>query len=307
MSGPELECIVVGAGPAGLSAALWLQKLGVSFLLLESRPRLGGELHRINLPIRDYLAVTASDGRAFLQRIEQEMQQRAIPLRLATAALAIDPQSRRVTTQSDVLHARTIVLAMGARRRQLDRPDLREHADRGITNSATRDLERLAGQSVVVFGGGDGAFENALLLAAHCPQVFLVHRGTAARARPEFVGRVAAHDNIEVIRAAQVVAVHGDSDQLTAVKIETAGGTRTLAASWLVVKIGFEPNADAISGDALARDPNGYLLVDQFLRTSVEGVYAVGDLRNPRAPCLAAAVGDGAVAGQEVGRYLRPH
>lgn len=306
MSGVDLDSIVVGAGPAGLSAALWLQKLGLSFLLLEARPRLGGELHRINLPIRDYLALSAVDGRDFLQRVEQELQQRAIPLRLDTPALSIDPQTRRVTTGTEVYQARTIVLAMGAQRRSLDRPGLREHTGRGVTDSASRDLERLAGQPVVVVGGGDGAYENALLLATRCPQVYLVQRGPAPRARPEFVGRVFAHENIEVVRDAQVVSVRGAGEQLTEVTIDAAGRERTLAAAWLVIKIGFEPNTDAISGSALARDPAGYLLVDQFMRTSVDGVYAVGDLRNPRAPCLAAAVGDGAVAGQEVGRYLRP-
>jgi thioredoxin reductase (NADPH) len=273
---------------------------------LGARPRWGGDLPRINLPIRDYLAASAIDGRAFLLRVEQELQQRAIPMRLDTPAIAIDPQAHRVTTGSEVLAARTIVLAMGARRRPLDRPGLREHVGRGVTDSATRDLERLAGQPAVVIGGGDGAFENALLLATRCPQVYLVHRGPAPRARPEFVGRVFAHENIEVIREAQVVSVRGNGDQLTEVAIDVAGRWRTLAAAWLVVKIGFEPNTDAISGSALARDPAGYLLVDQFMRTSVDGVYAIGDLRNPRAPCLAAAVGDGAVAGQEIARYLRP-
>jgi thioredoxin reductase (NADPH) len=302
------RCVIVGAGPAGLSAALWLDKLGVPFVLLEAGAQLGGELWRINLPIRDLLGVQAGSGRDFIARVQQQLASLRWDLRFGAAVRRIDPAQRRVETATGALQADALLLTMGLRRRALELPDAAGREGRGLSYSATTDAASLAGQRVLVLGGGDGAFENALFLAERCPQVWLAHRGPRPSARAEFVqraARAARAARLEVIADAELRAIAPQGDALAGVELNTARGPRTLEASWVVIKIGFVPRTETLPADSPARDAAGYLVVDRCLATSVPGVFAAGDLCNPHAPSLAAAIGDGAVAASAIQRALR--
>jgi thioredoxin reductase (NADPH) len=299
------RCVVVGAGPAGLSAALWLDKLGVPFVLLEASAQLGGELWRINLPIRDLLGVQAGSGRDFIERVRQQLAGLRWDLRFGAGVHRIDPAQRLVETATGALQAEALLLTMGLRRRALELPGATGREGRGLSYSATTDAARLAGQRVLVLGGGDGAFENALFLAERCPQVWLAHRGSRPTARAEFVERAAQVPRLEVIADATLRAIAPHGDALAGVELATARGLRALEASWVVIKIGFVPRTEALPADSPARDAAGYLVVDRHLATSVPGVFAAGDLCNPHAPSLAAAIGDGAVAASAIQRALR--
>lgn len=302
--GAPLDCIVVGAGPAGLSAALWLRKLGLRFEVLESAPRLGGELGRINLPIRDFLGMSARDGRDFLWHVETELAGYEIPVRFSTQVVSIDVRRLEVSTSAGTVRAKTLILAMGVRRRELEAHGVSQNLGRGVTYSGTRDLERLAGRPVAVVGGGDGAVENAAILADRCPSVWLLHRGAHLRARPSLARRLAQCPNVTVLPQTEILEVAGDGTSLTAVTYQTEQGVRSLAVPWLVVKVGFVPNTEELVGDGLERDPRGLLVVDRHLRTTVPGVFAVGDMTNALAPCIATAVGDGAMAAAAVRAHL---
>lgn len=304
METTQTDCLIVGAGPAGLSAALWLERLGVRFLVLERATDFGGEVSRINLPIRDYLGLSATDGRAFVREVARQIAPVRASLRFGIAVARIDPAALRVETSQGTFHARSLILATGVRRRRLEVPGAEALIDRGLSYSGTRDRDRIAGQAVAVLGGGDGALENALLLAAVCPRVVVLHRGQALDGRRSFVERVGAHPRVEVWLDAQVVGLDGGAAGLEAIRLATPGGPQQLAVPWLVVKIGFVPNTEAIEPGALAIDAQGYIDVDRSLRTSATGVFAVGDVANPRAPCIAAAAGDGAVAARGVHDYL---
>jgi thioredoxin reductase (NADPH) len=264
----------------------------------------GGEVPRINLPIRNYLGLSALDGRAFLREVELQTERLQPSLRFGVEISRVDPVARRVETNAETFGARGMILATGLRRRTLDLPGADQLNGRGLSYSATRDRDRLTGHEVAVLGGGDGAMENALILADVCPRVVLLHRGDELDGRRAFAARVMAHPRVEVQRGVSVVGLEGGEGCLSAVKISGPGGARTLQLSWLVVKIGFVPNTDLLDEGTLALDDEGYVLVDRYMRTSVAGVFAAGDVSNPRAPCIAAAVGDGAVAARQVQGHL---
>jgi thioredoxin reductase (NADPH) len=296
------DCAVVGAGPAGLSAALWLHDLEVPFLLLEQEAVLGGDGVHINGPINNYLGLPARDGRAFLSEIRRQIEAAALPILPGRRVVRIDAQRRTVELDQGRVEARTLILAMGLRRRQLPLPGIERFVGKGVTLSATTDMDRLRGNEVAMVGGGDGAMENALLLAEECPRVHLVMRG--ASGRPAFFERVRSHPRIVVHMACEVVAVAGDDAGLSALSLRSPTGDAWLPVRHLVVKIGFVPNSDVIEPGSLVLDAAGYVLADAFMRTSAPGVFVAGDLRNPRSPSLAAAVGDGAVAAREVAFFL---
>jgi len=300
----DTDCLVIGAGPAGLSAALWLRRLGLSCLVLERGDQLGGELQRINLPIRDFLGCAASDGRALLGQIEAMVNDRDLPVRFSCAVESLALDRCEVTTSTGVLRARALILALGLRRRVLDLPGEARRLAGGLSYSGTTDRAAIGTGPVAIVGGGDGAVENALILADQCDQVHLVHRGSHFRAQPQLVERVVAHDRIRLWLESEVVELHGAEGKLASVDVATPKGRRNIVVPWLVIKIGFEPNSDVLRATSLILDEAGYVVVDRYLRTSVPAVFAAGDLCNPRAPSIAAAVGDGAVAARGVSQVL---
>ncbi len=302
-----LPVVILGAGPAGLSTALWLERLGLRFLLVDRGTALGGSLPRINLAVTEYLGRHAANGADLLDTFQRHFHAccpDAEP-RLQTEVHSVHLDPLRIETAHGPIAAAALVVALGCRRRRLGLPGERELQGKGLSYSATSDLERIAGAPVAVVGGGDGALENALILAERCPKVFLLHRRAELRARAEFRERVLAHPRIEILAPARVLALESDAQGLAALRLQTLQGERRLALRWLVVKAGFEPNSEPLPSPELRRDAEGYLEVDRYLHTSAPGVFAAGDICNPRSPCVAASVGDGAVAAREVLAFLR--
>jgi thioredoxin reductase (NADPH) len=300
----SIDCVVVGAGPAGLSAATWLRALEIPFLIVEHGSAIGGELVRINRPITNYLGLCAVDGRAFLARLQQEIDHDVLPVLFSHRALAIDPARKLVRLADQIIEARALILAMGLRRRELGLPGIAGFRGRGVSLSATTDLEQIRGQPVAVVGGGDGALENALILAEACPAVHLIIRYGTAHGRQAFFEQARAHPRITLHMSSEVVEVAGDERGLSQVRVRGPAGEAWLAVRWLVVKIGFAPDTQALVPGSLTCDKDGYIITDNYLRTNVPGVFVAGDLRNPRSPSLAAAVGDGAVTAREVAFFL---
>lgn len=301
------DALVLGAGAAGLSTALWLARLGLSFRLVDRRQRLGGQLLRVQLPIRDYLGCEAPNGRALAERFGRQLSELQESLLFGVGATGVLPDRVGLRlADGRILRAKALVLAPGLRRRRLDLPDEQTLVGRGVSYSATADMPSLRGRPVAVVGGGDGALENAALLAAVCPRVWLVHRGTRLRARPDLVQRAIAYDNLHVVGESSPVALNAaPSGQLESLDLRGPAGVQRIPVAWLVVKIGFTPNTELLSDAGVSLDPDGYIDVDRYQRTSRRAVLAAGDASNPRSPSLAASVGDGARAAREVLELLR--
>ncbi len=300
------DVIIIGAGPAGLSAARWCDELGLDTLVLEQAEEVGGQLLSVYNPIENYLGVLAKNGGELRDLFVAQTQASDFDLWTNVEIENVDLKARRVALRSgEELQSIAIIIATGLRRRRLGIPGETEFSGRGIIESATRDREQFAGKDVCVIGGGDAAAENALLLAEVCPTVTLVNRGRKMRARREFTEQLHTHHCITVFPESRVLRILG-TDAIEAVEIERGGALKPfqMAVQGVLVRIGWEPNSDFIRGQ-LELDEKGYVVVGAYHETSVANVFAIGDVANPLAPTIAGAVGAGATAAKVIAARLQ--
>ena len=299
------DVIIIGAGPAGLSAALWCDELGLDTLLIERGAEVGGQLLSVYNPIENYLGVRAENGRELRDRFAEQVGGAEFDLWTEVEIDSVDLGARRVSLRSgEELQAISLIIATGVRRRRLGVPGETELAGRGVVESATRDRELLAGRDVCVVGGGDAAAENALMLAEICPTVTLVHRGKKLGARPAFTERIQGEHCITVFNEATLQRIIGERE-VEGVEILREGAIKPfqMAVRGVLIRIGVEPNTELFS-DQLQRDERGYISVTSQQETSVEMVFAVGDVSNPVAPTISGATGAGATAAKAIAARL---
>jgi thioredoxin reductase (NADPH) len=295
------DVLIVGAGPAGASTALWALSLDLRPLLIEAGSDPGGQLHRIHFEPGNLPAAQPGRGAALAARAAAQLAAAGIEVRTGVRAEGLDvatasagPAVRMAGGRR--LEARSVVVATGLRRRRLEIPGERELEGRGVSDSATRDLDRLRGRDVTVIGGGDAAFENALLLAGAGCRVTLAVRGPL-HARAAFRDRVAAHAAIRVLREARATAIVG-VERVAAVRFDTPSGELEHPTEAVVVKVGQRPNTEWCG--PLALDREGFARVDSELRTSLPRVWAAGDVTRPLVAGIAVAMGHGATVAASI-------
>ena len=298
------ELVIVGAGPAGISAALWARSHEMPALVLESEAGPGGQLLHVYFEPRDLAGMPPGDGAAIATRYQKQLADSGVTVRYGALvqSLAVAPRLLLTLVAGEEIATRALLIATGARRRRLGVPGERELEDRGVTFSATRDRERLAGHAVAVVGGGDAAAENALMLAQAGCDVTLIARG-ALRARPAFRERVAAEPRVRVLVHTRVVRVLGES-QVTGLELQSPTGSSRLACDGVVIKVGVVPNTEWCR-EVLPHDEDGFLRVDAEYATGVPGVWAAGDVIRPAVLSAAVAVGQGVLAASAIRRALR--
>lgn len=299
------DVIIIGAGPGGLSAALWCDELGLDTLVVERGAEVGGQLLRVHNPIENHLGASAPNGRELRDLFAAQVEGKEFDLWTEAEIESVDVRARRLRLLSgEELQAIALVIATGVRRRSLGVPGEEEFRGRGVLESGRLERDSVAGEDVVVVGGGDAAAENALLLAEVCPTVTLVHRGKSLRARPEFAERVRGDHRITVFTEARLERILG-GERVEAVEILRAGALKPfrMAARGVLVRAGVEPNTELFRGQVHS-DEGGYLVVTGEHETSAEMVFAVGDVSNPHAPTVSGAVGAGATAAKVIASRL---
>jgi thioredoxin reductase (NADPH) len=299
------DVLIIGAGPAGLSAANWCDELGLDTLVLEQNSETGGQLLSVHNRIENYLGVSAANGKELRDIFLEQKKDAEFDLWTNVEIANLDLRARRVELRSgEALNAISIIIATGVRRRRLGIPGEMEFAGRGMIESGTRDRDFFAGKDVCVIGGGDAAAENALLLSEVCPTVTMVHRGRRLTARREFSEALATNHCITVFKEAQVQRILGN-EEVEAVEILRGGAIKPfqMAVKGVLVRIGVEPNTDLFR-DQLTADDRGYVVVNGQQETSVANVFAIGDVANPLAPTISGAVGAGATAAKVIAARL---
>jgi thioredoxin reductase (NADPH) len=298
------DVVIIGAGPAGLSAARWCDELGLDTLVLEQDEKVGGQLLSVHNPIENYLGVRAANGRELRDLFVEQTKDCDFDLWTNVEIAIADLRAKRVRLRSgEDLQSIAIIIATGLRRRKLGIPGEDEFIGRGMIESSGN-REAFAGKDVCVIGGGDAAAENALLLAEVCPTVTLVHRGKKLRARREFTETLHTNHCITVFPESVVRRIIGN-DHVEAVEIERAGAIKPfqMAVQGVIIRVGFEPNIELFRNQ-LEMDGRAFVLISSQQETSVENVFAVGDVANPLAPTISGAVGAGATAARVIASRL---
>lgn len=291
------DVIIIGGGPAGLSAALWCDELKLSALVLEKETETGGQLLWTYNRIENHLGTEAADGRELRDIFSRQTAEREFTLRLGAEPKEIDLRRRTVRLADDAVHTgRAVIVATGVRRRTLGIEGEERFAGRGLLTSGKRDRELVSGRRVLVVGGGDAALENSLILAETAERVFVAHRRREFRAREEFLRPALGSDRIEFLTDTVLRKIAGE-ERIERVELENTDEQRTyeLKVDAVILRIGVRPNTDLFEGQ-LELDEQGYIRVDSVGRTNLPGVYAVGDAANPLSPTVSTAVGSGATA-----------
>lgn len=295
------DIIVVGAGTAGMTAAIYALRAGKSVLLLE-KGSCGGQI--INTPaIDNYPGLPGISGYEYAERLHQQVLALGAELRFEEAtAIRTAAEEKQVETAKAVYSCRTVILATGARNRHLGLPQEEELLGRGLSYCAACDGMFFRKQTVAVVGGGNTALEDALYLANLCEKVYLIHRREGFRGEVRLLEQVREKENIELILNTVVTALESDVQGLTGLRLRnTVKETdESLLVQGLFVAIGQEPDTAAFS-ELVELDPQGYIAASEDCRTRTPGIFAAGDCRTKAVRQLTTAAADGAVAGLSAG------
>lgn len=290
----DADLLIVGAGPAGMTAALYGARAGKSVLLLEGEIP-GGQIVRTPL-LENYPALMPCSGADFALVLEKQVQASgAVLCRERAEALQFGSAGQIVRTASGKEYrARALILALGAKSKHLGLPQEERFLGHGLSLCAACDGGFFRGRTVAVVGGGSTALTEALHLASLCQKVFLLHRSDRFRAEPALLARFRALPNTQVWPYTEVRALHGEQT-LQGVTVSVRGKESFLPLDGLFLAIGQTPNT-ALVPDASLLSPKGALLAGEDGRTTRPWVYAAGDCRQKALHQLATAVSDGANA-----------
>jgi thioredoxin reductase (NADPH) len=298
------DVIIIGGGPAGLTAAIYTGRAKLKTLVLEAGT-LGGNAGQTDL-IDNYpgfpFGISGSDlADNFLKQAERFGAEIRIE---EVTGIEESPGGKRVITNQGEYLARSVIITVGARRRELEVEGEKEYLGRGVSYCATCDGAFFQNYPVAVVGGGDSAVKEALYLADIAARVYLIHRREGFRANQTAVDKMRANDKIELKLNKVVKRIEGEGlmQNVTLLDVKT-GEEESLQVEGLFVSIGLVAAADFIEG--LLETEDGYIVTDENMETSVPGIFAAGDIRVKTARQVATAVGDGALAGIAVTEYLK--
>ena len=298
------DILIVGAGPAGLTAAIYGRRAGKSILLLEGSG-FGGQI-TLSPRVENYPGFPQISGNDLADRLLSQ----ALALgtetdfRTVTALDRLGNVFRVTSDDGGVTLAHTVIVAAGVHHRKLGLPNEDDLTGSGVSYCAVCDGAFFAGMPAAVVGGGSTALQDALLLSDTCQTVHLIHRRSAFRAESQLVDRLKERQNV-VFHLDTVVQELLGAPELTGIRCANAvtGQTETLSVNGLFVAIGQEPQ-NAIFSHLIQTDEAGYLLTDDRMATATPGLFAAGDCRAKQVRQLTTAVSDGTIAALSACAYL---
>ncbi len=304
----HIPVLLVGAGAAGVSAAIWLDDFDVSFAWIDASGSVGGILTRVHNRIDNYPGDSFDDGTALARKLQAHVQQMDLalrPARLKYVELSDDGLVAELETEDRLVEIAPdrLVLATGTKYRRLQVPGEKEGLGRWVSQSAMADAPRFAGRPVAVVGGGDSGFENALVLAGHGCQVTLLLRNPEFRARPAFVRKVREHDLISIAPIPSTIERIERSGDGCRLFIDERGSATRLEVAAVFVRIGVDPVIPD-GCEQLSTDDGGFIVVDESAQTSADRIFAAGDVTATSLRSVATSVSDGARAARSCAESL---
>lgn len=301
----DYDLVIIGGGPAGLTAGLYAARARLKALLIE-KAALGGQVI-VSDWVENYPGFPEGvNGFELMQRMADQAKRfdlaiesnEVVSVDLTQPVKAIKLNDRTLTTH-------TLIIATGASPKKLGVPGEDIFSGKGVSFCATCDGPFYKDRTIAAVGGGDTALKESLFLTKFAQKVYLIHRRDQLRATKILQERALKNEKIELLYDSIVTSINGgltDVENITVKNVKT-NEVRTLAVDGCFIWVGTEPNTKFL-GNGLEMNESGFLTVDLNMETSVPGVYAAGDIRNPLCRQIVTAVGDAAVALYSVERYL---
>lgn len=298
------DMIIIGAGPAGMSAAIYAKRAGMSALVLEKTGTNGGQVLN-TYEVDNYPGLPGISGFDLCMKMKEHMDKLEVPVISADVTKIIDQKElKMVCTEEGNYITKTVIIAAGAHHAKLGVPGEEELAGMGVSYCATCDGAFFNGREVAVIGGGDVAVEDALFLARACKKVYLIHRRNELRAARILQEALFKQPNIEVVWEHVVTGIEGE-EQVEALLIQNKNTKKAqkLSVSGVFVAVGNVPDSKAFEG-VVKLDEKGYIVAEEDGITSVPGIFAAGDIRTKKLRQIVTAAADGACAVNSAEQYI---
>ncbi|MDO5785489.1 MAG: FAD-dependent oxidoreductase [Eubacteriales bacterium] len=300
-----LDLMIIGAGPAGLSAAVYAQRAALDACVLEQYTA-GGQIAEA-VDVENYPGIPSITGAALAQRMEQHAKVLGSTLQTAEVVSLIRRAScwDAICANGQTVSARAVIAATGTMRRKLHVPGEDTYTGRGVSYCATCDGFFFKGKTVAVVGGGDTAVDDAIFLSEVAERIYLVHRRDSLRASPRRQEKLRQKTNVTILWDCVVTEICGDKDHMTALHVKQKNGTcPKLLTDGVFIAVGAQPKAEYLPAELL-RDAAGYVPAAEDGRTNLPGLFVSGDLRAKTQRQAITAAADGACAVASVEQYLR--
>jgi len=299
------DLIIVGSGPAGLTAAIYAARYTLQTLVIGSSP--GGQVAESGR-IENYPGFKGISGLELTQRmVEQAEALGAEILRKEVSKIEIREGDFAVFCEAEVFTARSLILAIGVKPRKLGVPGEAELLGKGVSYCALCDAPLYRDKVVAMVGGGDSALDGALELSGHARKIYLIHRRDEFRAKPDFVARAKKNPGIEFILSTNIIQINGE-DHVESVTLDKSyHGKMELPVEGVFIEIGNVPDRTLAEAVGLRLDANGYVEVGEDMSTNIKGIFAAGDITNGsnRMKQIVTACAEGAIAAQSAYNYNR--
>ena len=299
------EVVIIGSGPAGLTAALYAARANLEPVVITGN-ELGGQISTTN-DVENYPGFPEGlTGPEMTEKFREQAEKFGARLDYdEVVEVDFSGPPHRVITHSKEYEAKAVIVATGAAPKKLGVPGEKEYVGHGVSYCATCDGFFFRDKEIVVVGGGDSAVEEGLFLTKFGKRVRVVHRRDELRAGPLLQERAFKNDKMEFVWDTVVTAIRSDNGKVSHVEIENTntGETGTMDADGVFIYIGHYPNSDLFEG-ILDMDDHGYLIVDKYMRTNIDGVFAGGEIADPIYRQAVTSAGDGCRAAMQVEKYL---
>lgn len=300
------DLIIIGSGPAGLAAAIYARRARLSFVVMEREYMSGGQVLN-TYEVDNYPGLPGIGGFELGVKLREHAEQlgaQFINIEVKHIGLEEEGRVKVVYTDGEEYRARTVILAMGAKHRELGVPGEKELTGMGVSYCATCDGAFFKGRTVAVVGGGDVAVEDALFLARVCGKVYLIHRRDSLRAARALQDKLRSCENVEFLWNTEVTEILGEEHtERLRLKNKVDGAERMLDIDGVFIAVGTIPENGIIT-KILQLDTNGYISAGEDGKTEIPGIFAAGDIRKKQLRQIVTAVSDGANAVSSVCEYL---
>ena len=295
------DLIIIGGGPAGLTAGIYAQRARLKTRLLE-KEMVGGQI-AVSDVIENYPGFPSISGAELMEKFEQQARGLGLEIKL-TDVIAVQKKGEEkiVKTSDGDLITRTVIVATGAKPRRLGIPGEKELTGKGVSYCATCDGPFFKGQKVLVVGGGDTAVKEAVYLSRIANKVYIAHRRDQLRAEKIIQEKAMSTPNIEILWSHILKEIKGKTGvEKVALQNLKDNTVKELEVEGVFVFVGINPTTDFVD---VEKDKQGFIKTDQDMRTSVKGIFAAGDCRTTALKQVSTAVGDGAIAAFVAEKYI---